>query len=209
MATELTIDAHLACLAMERLHESKVPTDPVLKQVGLSRVQVSDPEGRIPFYKLADLLEVAARETRDPLLGLHLGQRLKPKDFGLLGYIALNSATLGDALRNVKRYSRVYSDGSELTLVKEGSRVAVVVRVLDPKAFGIPQAVELGLSVTQHVMSALVGSEIRAAAIELTHEPLGPKSEYRRILKAPVRFNSSRNAIIVKADLLDAPLGTS
>lgn len=206
MATSLTISAYLACLAMERLRESKVPTDTILRQVGLTRTQTSDHEGRIPFHKHAALLEAAARETDCPLFGLRLGQSVNVKEFGLLGYIALNSTTLGDALRNVQRYSRVYSDGADLTLVQEGARAAIVQRVLDPKAFGLPQAVELGLSVTQHVMSALVGFEIRAVAIEFAHERLGPASAYRRILEPPVRFNASRNATIVEADLLDAPV---
>jgi AraC-like DNA-binding protein len=196
----------LACLAIERLRESKVPTDTILRQVGLTRTQTSDHEGRIPFHKHAALLEAAARETRCPLFGLRLSQSVNAKDFGLLGYIALNSTTLGDALRNMQRYSRVYSDGSDLTLVQEGTRVAIVERVLDPKAFGLSQAVELGLSGTQHVMSPLIGFEIRVVAIEFAHECLGPTSAYRRILKPPVRFNASRNAVIVKANLLDAPV---
>lgn len=204
MATNLTVDAHLACLAIERLRESKVSIDLILRQVGLTRTQISDHEGRIPFHKYAALLDVAARESHDPLFGLYLGQSLNSKDFGLLGYIALNSATLGDTLRNVQRYSRVFSDGYEITLVREGTRIAIVERVLDPYAFGNSQAVELGLSATQHMMSALVGFEIRAVAIEFAHECLGLTSVYRRIFKAPVRFDASRNATIVEANLLDA-----
>lgn len=191
---------------MERLRESKLPSDAILRQAGLTRAQTSDYEGRIPFHKHAALLEAATRETRCPVFGLRLGQAVKAKNFGLLGYIALNSATLGDALRNVKRYSRVYSDGSGLDFERDGARVAIVHKVFDPKAFGMPQAVELGLSVSQRVMSALVGFEARALEVAFAHEPLAPESAHRGVLKPPVRFDAGRSAITVEAGLLDAPV---
>lgn len=204
-----TVLAHLACLTIERLRDAKVPTDPILKEVALTRSQTSDHEGRIPFHKHVALLEVAARELRDPCYGLHLGQSLSLKDFDLLGYICLNSATLGDALNNVKRYSRVYSEGFDHTIVREGDTAAIVAEVLDTNSHSLPQSVELVVSLNQSQMSVLLGYEVGVVAFELAHKQVGPKSEYSKVLKAPVRFNAGRTATIIHADLLDAPILTA
>ena len=206
MATEPAQVARLACLTIDRLRDRRVPIDPVLKEVGLTRSQTSDHEGRIPFHKHAALLEVAARELHDPCFALHLGQSLNAKDFDLLGYICLNSSTVGDALNNVRRYSHLYSEGVDHVLAQERDTVALVSSIVDPKAFGLSQAIELTRSLTQNITSALVGFEVRAIAVELAHQRVGPASEYRRVLKAPVRFNAGRNATIFRADLLDTPV---
>jgi hypothetical protein len=43
------IDARLACLVVEEFRRRRVPFDNVLEEVGLRRVDVADPETRIPY----------------------------------------------------------------------------------------------------------------------------------------------------------------
>ena len=209
MASGPTLPAHLARLIIERLRDGKVPTDPVLKEVGLTRSQIGDRETRIAYDKHALLLEVAARRLRDPSFGLHLGQSIRVEDFDLLGYICLNSSTLGDVLSNVTRYSRVFLDGFRQTIVQDGDTVTIVEEVSDPKAGGLPQAVEFGLSINQSLTGVLLGYEAKALAFEVPHARVGPVSAYRDVLKAPIRFNAGRTARILPAHLLDAPIRTA
>ena len=48
MANLRKIDARWACLAVERLKAERVATDPILKEVGLTRRQASNPDAMIP-----------------------------------------------------------------------------------------------------------------------------------------------------------------
>ena len=47
----------------------------------------------------------------DPGYGLKLGASHDVRDNGLIGFIALNSPTLRDALANIERYVRVTNEG--------------------------------------------------------------------------------------------------
>ena len=98
------IDARWACLMFERLKQEGSPVDPILKKAGLTRRQLSDPDARIPFQKHAALLSLAAQATGDGSFGLRLTTTIAPKQAGVLGYVLLNSGTLGDALGNLVRY---------------------------------------------------------------------------------------------------------
>ena len=52
---------------------------------------------RVPVAHWAALLAKADAELREPALGLAVGARIQPAHFGLLGYLTLCCATLGDA----------------------------------------------------------------------------------------------------------------
>ncbi len=79
MANVRMADARWACLTVERLKKERTPIDPILKKAGLTRRQVSDPDGQIPFHKQAALLTLAAEATGDGCFGLHLSTSIVPK----------------------------------------------------------------------------------------------------------------------------------
>ncbi len=128
MADVRMADARWACLAVERLKEERVLIDPILKKAGLTRRQVSDPDAQIPFHKQAALLTLAAEATGDGCFGLHLSTSIVPKQAGALGYVLLNSATLGDALVNLVRYYRVMTEGPEFDFKVGGGGTNVCFR---------------------------------------------------------------------------------
>ena len=61
-----------------------------------------------------------------------MGQEIHLRQFGVLGYVLLNSATLGDALMNYRRYLRVLTEGWEIDLEVDDEEVAIVGRMLEP-----------------------------------------------------------------------------
>ena len=53
MTAEPTVDARWACLVADLLEAKQIEPEGLLRQAGLSRRQVSDPDRRIPFRKHA------------------------------------------------------------------------------------------------------------------------------------------------------------
>src|SRR4029434_8883456 len=84
MAAEPTIDARWACLVANLLEAKQIEPEGLLRQAGLSRRQVSDPDRRIPFRKHALLFELAAEACKEPYFGLRLGAQHDVREAGLL-----------------------------------------------------------------------------------------------------------------------------
>ncbi len=206
MADVRMVDARWACLTVERLKEERTPIDPILKKAGLTRRQVSDPDAQIPFHKHAALLTLAAEATGDGCFGLHLGTSIDPKQAGALGYVLLNSATLGDALANLVRYYRVLTEGPEIDL-KVGKKEAILVgRITDPLVVDERHAVEFGLGVLYRICQLITGRDLCLSWVEFQHAKPKEAQTVRQVFGAPVRYGQDRSAMVLEAKLLDCPI---
>src|SRR4051794_12390501 len=100
------IDGQLARRVIEELQRRREPADQLLKEVGLKRADIADPEARVPYAAILGFVERAATVLGDASLGLRLGATYQAREGGLLGFVMLNSATLVQALTNLQRYFR-------------------------------------------------------------------------------------------------------
>ena len=107
MAKAPKIDARMARFVIEDLRRRRIPVDKLLKEVGLKKADLASPEGRIPYAPVIHLIERAAAVVGDPSYGLRLAASRDSHEHGLLGFLALNSPTLRDALINLQRYYRI------------------------------------------------------------------------------------------------------
>jgi AraC-like DNA-binding protein len=119
------------------------------------------PDARIPLERLYDLWEaVLARLDRNDL-ALAVAQRYSPGDYGLVGFVCMNCATLGESLEQVTRYFRLWASEPELRLDEEhGLLVHYRQKVADRP--GLRLATEATLA------------EIVNGARLVTQQPIGP-----------------------------------
>ena len=73
----------------------------------------------------------------DPGYGLKLGASHDVRDNGLIGFLALNSPTLDDALANVERYVAVTNEGIDAVFERDGPWPALRFRETDPSLRGL------------------------------------------------------------------------
>jgi AraC-like DNA-binding protein len=203
MAPVRTTDARWAVLVVERLKAARIATDPILKRAGLTRRQVSDPDAKIPFHKHAALLTLAAEATGDACFALHLSLDVHPRQAGILGYILLNSSTLGDALRNLQRYHHVLSEGWELELKIDGGEAALLGRVVDPLVEDERQVAEGALSLLLHICELITKTKITPIRAEFRHGKPKEAQPIRQRFGCPIRYGQDRVALVVKRELLD------
>ena len=85
------------------------PEGPSLSQA-LQGLDAEHALGRFPAELFCQWLARAAEHLRDPLLGLHLGQTIRPAHMGALGYVLLACDHLGAALLRLQRYHRLIND---------------------------------------------------------------------------------------------------
>jgi hypothetical protein len=67
-------------------------------------------------------LELAASETNDSLLGLHLAAEMDLRGAGILFYLAASSATVLEALENLARYVGTTNEALLVEISRHKSR---------------------------------------------------------------------------------------
>jgi Arabinose-binding domain of AraC transcription regulator, N-term len=142
------------------------------------------------------LIEQAALLLAEPGYGLKLGASHDVRDNGLLGFIALNSPTLRDALANVERYISVTNEGTDSVLELAGPISALRFRDADPALRPLRQNSERVSA--QFVTGAreLTRAKATPVRVEFIHARPNERIDYEGILGCPVRFRAEWDAVI-------------
>jgi hypothetical protein len=100
-----TASGGIARLAHARCTNAGLETDTLLREAGLTRAQIDNPDARMTVQSQIKFLGLTAKALGDDLLGFHLAQAFDLREIGLLYYVAASSDLLGDALQRCARYS--------------------------------------------------------------------------------------------------------
>src|SRR5262249_13744415 len=106
--------------AAYELKKAGADVDSALQAADLQWQWLNNAEGWIHFARHAKLLEIAADKLEDDRFGLHLAQKVDPREAGVLAYIGIASDTLEAGLLNFARYSRVFTEAFQLDLSIKG-----------------------------------------------------------------------------------------
>jgi AraC-like DNA-binding protein len=151
------------------------------------------------------LIERAASLAGDPSYGLHLAASLNTRDHGLLGFLALNSPTLMDALINLQRYYKVVREG-EFEIERNGGQVAVRLREADPALRGLRQNSDFVVATLVRGCRDLTRQAISPIRVECVCEEPSEKVEYADILGCPVKFGAEWTVLIYAEEAMCLPV---
>jgi AraC-like DNA-binding protein len=176
------------------------------RAVGLEPEALDDGAARVPMHKLVGIYEAAARLTGDPSFGLRVGSLVDLRSFGACGYIALNSASVGQALSRIARYFPLWTDGAGFRLETEGATARLSWEYLEGDLGETRQDCEMSL-----LAAARVGisprCDWRPLEVHLRHSPPRRDSgDHQRFFRAPVHFHMPTNALILDRKALDAAI---
>ena len=202
MPTVRKIDATWAKQIVQLLKARGRPSSLILREVGLDLEKVQNPEARIPFARHVALFEAAAEHLGDPHFGLHFGSSVDPLDAGLIGYVAANSATLGDAFGNLTKYLRVFSEGAHVDLQNADGFAVLAFDVIDPDVRRRVQIQEFGMALIMNFGRFVTGRHLIPEWIEFSHNRSDQVDDFERYFGAPVHFGRDRNALVLKNALM-------
>ena len=181
-------------------------TDSVLKEVGLRRTDISDPDNRIPYAAVLRLIERAATTLGDASYGLRLGAAQEPRDGGLLSFVMLNSPTLLDAITNFQRYLRVVGEGEDVEVERTGPHVILRFRETDQALRGLRHASEYIAAIIGRGCRDMTRKRISPVRAEFVHGRPNAKVAYADYLGCPVKFHAQWNALIYDAETMRLPV---
>jgi AraC-like DNA-binding protein len=200
------IQARMACFIADDLRRRRLAVDGLLKEVGLQKADLSSPENRLPQAAVLNLIERAADLTGDPSYGLRLGASRDPRDRGLLGFVALNSPTLMDAMTNMQRFYKIVREGGEFEIDRKGAQVALRFRVADPALRGLRHNSEFLAATIVRGCRDLTCRSIFPIRAEFIHDQPSGSVEYAKFLGCPVKFGSDWDAVIYGEETTRLPV---
>ncbi|MCC6994067.1 MAG: AraC family transcriptional regulator [Deltaproteobacteria bacterium] len=200
-----SIPAVHALHLVELVRRWEVSPEELLAPLGLRLEALADPGARMPVRVVEALVGQARRLTGEPGLGFFLGLQMRVSSHGYLGFAAMTSATVRDALEIAVRFAPTRTGALTLRLAVEGARAALVME--ENADFGTARdVVVLSLLVgVWQIGRALTGHELAGSADVRGAEP--PYfSRFRHVLPGVVRFGQPVHQLVFDAAVLDLPL---
>lgn len=168
-------------------------------ELGIKPSDIYHSENVATFEQAYRVWEIAVKHTNDDLLGLHIGEETNPSIMGLVGYLMQSCPNLYDAFESICSYSALTSDMFSFSLSRNGNQCELVYKPCDPWVMVSPlsarQGIELSMSGLLNVFKVLSGKKIYPQKVSFNYKKPKDISEYERIFKAPIYWNSPSNIL--------------
>ncbi len=178
----------------------------LIKNVGLDRACLLDPDLMIPVDRVNRLLEKSAKAAGAEDFGLRMAETRRISNLGPVALAARDAPTLREAMLAASRFLSLQNQALVLTLEPEGEVVVVKFDLVADLGASDRQAMELLLGVAHGLMRELSGGAWRSCPVWFSHGPPADMSRHLRMFGPWVEFGRPYNAVLVEAHDLDAPL---
>jgi hypothetical protein len=210
---ESTVAASIVTDMLDYLGRRGAVVADVGRDVDLDVGALGQPDQRIPGSCVERLFEEAERRTKDPHVGLHMGESYHPGALNILGYVVLSCRSAGEVLDRLARYAAILNDGLRVSVTREGETTMCRFDALDgldnylTRAPRHPiEAMYAGVAVT---MRSLTGHAIEPQEVAFRHLAPSDVAEHRRVFGRDARFGASENVLAFLTGDLEAPVRSS
>ncbi|CAN5295995.1 hypothetical protein BH10PSE12_BH10PSE12_22770 [soil metagenome] len=177
---------------------SSVNTHAILRDAGLSQDRIEQEE-RISYSDFARFWRAFTDETGDEFF--FQDQRGMPAgSFTLMCHAALQSPTLGTAMRRMLRFFSVMLHDFHAELLVEGDSAHIVVRETGGRRSSL--AYGTWLSMLLGVSSWLVDQRVQFDRVDFRSPANGAEEHYQRLFCADMHFDASETRIVFPAAIL-------
>lgn len=184
---------------VERLREKDLPLAKLLAAADIRPNRLECVNDQLPLRNYVRLLELAAEQAQDPLMGVSLSLTSGPEALGAVGFLFLSSDTLGQGIGNLCRYVSAVQDATDNQIEYDGELAAVTYQIRDDSIAPRRQDAEFSLGVITKLIRSYAGGRCQPIEVHLEHGPAVDRRRYERIFDCPVYFRQTRNAVIIKA----------
>lgn len=200
MESEKTISGAISKYWYDELMNRGVSQQTIEEQTGITVDLFENVDARIPYVKQDKLLHLAL-DLGDPELPMIIGTKSSPQTFGIVGHIILSSETLRDAGNHAVRYSKLMCDFNNSELVEDDENSYFIIEFLSPEYFSV-SICEASMSASVKFIREITGYQANPIEIHFQYPAPSHQASYEKYFKAPLKFNQSKNMIVLpKADL--------
>ncbi len=209
-----TVPATWVCTLLERACDLGLTPETIVGEFGrefqgdssIDLAKLRDPQARVPMGLDLLIWRQMIRQA-DSGFGLHFAeQKISDTSYGVVGYLAKASDTVGNALRRSIRYHRLVKGYGHTRFLESEWGGAVVKEFGAPLDRAVAMATEMFLASYVTLARRWTGLPIAPTSVQFQHQPLAPRAEYERFFAAPVYFGTKQNEIFFDRCTLDIPL---
>jgi AraC-like DNA-binding protein len=187
--------------------ELELDATPLLRNAGLSRAMLDNPEQMIPARAVVRLLEDSAEASNCLTFGLQMAARRELADLGLVSLLIAHQPTLGEALAVLGEYRNRINTNLMLRIERfDGLALLREAFTFDPPLVS-RQADDLAIAVLDRMCRTVLGAGWQPISISFRYDP-PPGSDrkvYKDLFACPVEFGSEFDGILIANSTLDMP----
>jgi AraC-like DNA-binding protein len=195
----------IARLACARLREAGKDVAAILAKAGLKVETLDDPTLRLEVAAQIKVLNLAAAELDDQLLGFHLARSFELGQIGLSYYVMASSEQLSDALRNAERYSGIVNEGVRLHFTLDKSATIALDYMGVDRRSDRHQA-EFWLVTLIRICRQVTETRLAPLQLKVRHGSVGRTEEFKSFFGQDMAFEQDADAIIFPAQTASLPI---
>ncbi len=187
------------------IREMGVDPAPLVAEAGIDFAVAEDRDARVPIESLHRLWNAAVRESPRAEAAVVNAERYSPGDYGLVGFVVMNCATLGEAVRHMVRYSGLWTDEPVMRLLDDGA-VTISYATHFEDCPGARLAIEAAASEIVNGARVVTQTHITPREVRFAHRPPRDVVAHASYFGCPVRFSEGLSAVVFDKDDLALPL---
>ncbi len=168
----------------------------LLREFGLPRACLDEPDLMIPIEPVRQLIEAAAERSGVESFGLLMAESRKLSSLGPLGMFVREQPTLRDAIDAFTHYARLLNEALIMTLEESDDVVILRVELLVGEPGSVRQAIELAVGVSLQMLRSFLGTDWKPRRVCFMHGAPRDRSVHARMFGREVRFDEDFNGIV-------------
>ncbi|MDG9670097.1 AraC family transcriptional regulator [Hahella sp. CR1] len=175
-----------------------------LKPFQISAAAIGEPQQRLPTRLFGAMLEAAGALLHDANIGLHVGEQIKPGQYGVLGLSVMNCKTLREAIVRHERYERLVCDVGHTTYRLDGDEVILSWDSCSPDLSR--HIAEENIASWTTFARWITGADVSPTLIRFQHSRPQDIQEHERLFRCPLQFSCDSIEVRFPVAYLDLPL---
>jgi AraC-like DNA-binding protein len=183
-----------------------VDVDRFLGKSGLSRAQLDDPSFVLTYRTFHGLALDAVSMSGDPAIGLLIGERLLASSHGMLGYAALSSGTIRQALELVEIYTPLRTSLIAISHTVHPREVRIVFSETRPLGDIQRVVLEAVILSIKNVLDAISMGVCQVKAIAFPFDAPNYAPLARDLFGCDVKYGQPWAGAVLPLEAMDVPL---
>jgi AraC-like DNA-binding protein len=188
------------------LDRNGIDAEPLLLKAELSRGLLSPDSDGISVASQHRFLELAAIETNDSLLGLHVAAEMDLRDAGILFYLAAASTTVAEALEHLARYAEAANEAVHLEISQHKGETVLAVRPIGWYDESRQQFSEFIALAVIRALNRATNRDFAPSRMTFAHPRNSGLREIHRILRCPVAFAQTTDSWVLPQRVMELPI---